>query len=144
MHAKAPQQDRGFTGIFEVTPGLRLIGRWKGSALPPSVAFCFPFVAPSAPSIFKLNHNQPTNRPARETARVFHKEYPMPSNTQENAKPARLSYTVKDAVYAIGLSRSKLYEMMQTGALHFVKVGNRRLIPVDALASLLVPKDCLA
>ena len=37
----------------------------------------------------------------------------MPSITKETAKPTRLSYTVKDAAFAISLSRSKIYELMK-------------------------------
>ena len=52
---------------------------------------------------------------------------------------ARLSYGVKEAAALIGLGRSTLYEMMSAGTLRFVKVGNRRLIPADALMALLEP-----
>jgi excisionase family DNA binding protein len=62
----------------------------------------------------------------------------MPSLTQDNAQPARISYSVKQASHATSLSRSKLYEMMKAGALRYKNVGNRRLIPADALRELLV------
>ncbi|WP_374546618.1 helix-turn-helix domain-containing protein [Rhodoblastus sp.] len=51
-----------------------------------------------------------------------------------------VAYGIKDAVEAIGLGRSTLYEMMQKGTLRFVKIGRRRLIPADALMALIEPE----
>lgn len=60
--------------------------------------------------------------------------------TEDTKGTARLAYGIRDAAEAIGLGRSTLYEMMKEGTLRFVKVGNRRLIPADALRSLLEPE----
>jgi hypothetical protein len=60
----------------------------------------------------------------------------MPSITKETAKPTRLSYTVKDAAFAISLSRSKIYELMK-GCAAEQAGGGRRLIPHEALQGLL-------
>ncbi len=60
---------------------------------------------------------------------------------KDTKETQRLAFTVKDAVDAIGLSRSKLYAMMKEGTLRSVLVGGRRLIPVDALRALV---DCPA
>jgi excisionase family DNA binding protein len=48
-----------------------------------------------------------------------------------------LAYTVKDAARALGISRTKLYELMATGELSYTKVSSRRLIRRDVLVSLL-------
>ena len=40
---------------------------------------------------------------------------------------------VETAATALGLRRSKLYELIATGRLKSVKVGTRRLIPADAM-----------
>ena len=56
----------------------------------------------------------------------------------------KLAYGVAEAAKAIGLGRSTLYAMMQAGTLRFTKVGNRRLIPTDALMSLLTCGESIA
>jgi excisionase family DNA binding protein len=61
----------------------------------------------------------------------------MNQKTQDPAKIERLAYTVKQAKDAIGLSRSKLYQMMKEGTLHSLKVAGRRLIPAEDLHALL-------
>jgi len=67
----------------------------------------------------------------------------MNSKTQDSIKPDRIAYTVKAAAHAIGLSRSKLYLMMDDGTLHSLKVAGRRLIPAEALHALLKPNVSL-
>ncbi|MGO9427687.1 helix-turn-helix domain-containing protein [Rhodoblastus sp.] len=63
-------------------------------------------------------------------------------DTNDTLRP--LAYRVNDAAKVIGLGRSTLYEMMKEGTLRFVKRGNRRLIPADALMALLGQQDCAA
>lgn len=63
----------------------------------------------------------------------------MNPKTQGVVKPAPLAYTVKGAVDVIGLSRSKLYLMINDGTLRSLKVAGRRLIPAEALRDLLKP-----
>jgi excisionase family DNA binding protein len=48
-----------------------------------------------------------------------------------------LAYTVNGAVRVSGISRSKLYELMASGALPYVQLDGRRLVRRDALQSLL-------
>ena len=60
--------------------------------------------------------------------------------TEGTKGTTKLSYGVEEAACAIGLGRSTLYEMMKAGTLRFVKIGNRRLIPADALRALLEPE----
>ena len=43
-------------------------------------------------------------------------------------------YRVDEAATALRLSRSLLYELIRSGRLRTVKVGSRRLVPVEALA----------
>jgi len=43
-------------------------------------------------------------------------------------------YRVSEAVCVIGLSRSKVYELIRAGRLRSVKEGRRRLIPASAIA----------
>jgi excisionase family DNA binding protein len=38
----------------------------------------------------------------------------------------------------LGIGRTKLYELLESGQLRSAKIGSRRLIPVDAL------RECLA
>lgn len=49
----------------------------------------------------------------------------------------RRAYRVDEAATAFRLSRSTLYKLMAAGALRSVKIGGRRLIPVDAIEGLL-------
>lgn len=48
-----------------------------------------------------------------------------------------LSYTIAGAMAATGLGRSKLYELMASGALAKLKVGKRTLIRADSLRALI-------
>ncbi len=62
--------------------------------------------------------------------------------TTQKAEPTahRLAYRVKEAADVIGLGRSTLYDLMAKGTLRFVKIGNTRLIPADALRALIEPQ----
>ena len=44
---------------------------------------------------------------------------------------------VNEAVAAYGLSRSTIYKLIGGGKLRTIKIGKRRLIPVDAAEALL-------
>ncbi len=46
----------------------------------------------------------------------------------------KLLLTVEEAAHALGVRRSFLYTLLESGDLFSVKLGNRRLIPVKALA----------
>lgn len=50
--------------------------------------------------------------------------------------PSKLAYSVKDACALTGLSRSKIYALMASSELGSIRVGGRRLIPVDAIRRL--------
>ena len=44
--------------------------------------------------------------------------------------------TPTEAAHALGIGRSKLYELLQTGVLESVHIGTCRRIPTDALSDL--------
>jgi excisionase family DNA binding protein len=58
-----------------------------------------------------------------------------------NELGTRRAYRVDEAACASGLSRTTLYELIGVGALRSVKIGRRRLIPVDAIEALLAGDD---
>ena len=66
-------------------------------------------------------------------------------STTGNARPGgphipfaeRPVCSIADAAEATGLSRSKIYDLMQGGAIEWVKVGARRLIRVPSLLRFL-------
>ena len=45
-------------------------------------------------------------------------------------------FTPTEAARALGIGRSKLYEMLQTGVLESIHIGACRRIPTDALTDL--------
>jgi excisionase family DNA binding protein len=49
----------------------------------------------------------------------------------------RLVYSIQEAAHACGLSRATLYRLIAAGKLRTVKVGARRLVPVEAIDALL-------
>jgi len=44
-----------------------------------------------------------------------------------------LIVTVEHAAQLLGLSRAKLYQLMESGRLDFIKIGSARRIPIDAI-----------
>lgn len=59
---------------------------------------------------------------------------------------AKFAYTVPEAAAAVGLGRSKLYEMMKAGEVRSFRIGTRRLIAAEELAELVERKrhECAA
>lgn len=51
--------------------------------------------------------------------------------------PPKLAYTVDEAVKALGIGRSKLYEAIRAGDLRSIKAGGRTLIRAEALTAFL-------
>lgn len=51
-----------------------------------------------------------------------------------------ISVRVPEAVRMTGLSRSRLYELMKSGDVEFVKVGSSTLILVDSLRSFIAAR----
>ena len=52
----------------------------------------------------------------------------------------------EDAAIALGVSRTKVYELMASGRLSSLKIGRSRRIPVDALTAFVsaISKDSAA
>lgn len=61
----------------------------------------------------------------------------MSQKTSVPTSDEKRALRVKEASALYGLSRSTLYVLMAAGKLGAVKIGGRRLIPRDALESLL-------
>ena len=49
----------------------------------------------------------------------------------------KLLLTPTEAAHALGIGRSKVYELMQTGQLQSVHIGACRRVPADALNAFL-------
>ena len=50
---------------------------------------------------------------------------------------SRLAYGIEDAAAALGLSRSRLYELIAAGEIAACKVGKRTIIPATELTTFL-------
>ena len=68
----------------------------------------------------------------------------MPDKTKKDCTPApaqaallRLAYRIEDAALALGLSRSRLYELIAAGEITACKLGKRTIIPASELTGLL-------
>ena len=58
-------------------------------------------------------------------------------NSQFQASVERRALRPKDAANVYGVSRTLIYEWINSGRLASVKLGGARLIPVDALEALI-------
>jgi len=54
---------------------------------------------------------------------------------------APLLYRVEEAAEALRVGRTVVYQLIRCGALRTVKVGTRRLVPVDALREYVASLD---
>ena len=61
------------------------------------------------------------------------------SGQPEDKRPQveRLLYRPAEAAEALGVSRSKMYELMNRGDIPWVLVGHSRRVPVEALRQLI-------
>jgi len=57
---------------------------------------------------------------------------------------APLLYRVEEAAEALRVGRTVVYELIRCGALRTVKVGTRRLVPVEALREYVAGLDGVA
>lgn len=48
----------------------------------------------------------------------------------------KIGYTVEEAAAALGVGRTVMYELLD-GQIESVKVGRRRIVPVDALTAFM-------
>lgn len=56
---------------------------------------------------------------------------------QRELPPEKLTFTMKEASVALGVGKTTLYRAIAEGRLAALKLGNRTLIPADALRSWL-------
>lgn len=54
---------------------------------------------------------------------------------QTNETP-KLAFTIAEACHAVGISRSKLYELIGEGRVEARKIGSRTIIPAESLRGL--------
>lgn len=54
----------------------------------------------------------------------------------QNHQAPKLAFTIAEACHAVGIGRSKLYELIGQGRLETRKIGSRTLIPAESLRSL--------
>jgi excisionase family DNA binding protein len=60
----------------------------------------------------------------------------LPAASAHKRIPEPLSVRIPEAVKLTGISRSRLYELIQEGDLEIVKVGRSTLIPYRSLKAL--------
>jgi len=70
------------------------------------------------------------------TDKVERSEAASPSAEPPMAFGERLTCSVAEASKAVGLSRSKLYELISGGEVQSVTIGRRRLVSVSSLIRL--------
>jgi excisionase family DNA binding protein len=51
----------------------------------------------------------------------------------------KLAFTIAEACHAVGIGRSKLYELIGQGCVETRKIGARTVIPAESLHALLSP-----
>lgn len=61
-----------------------------------------------------------------------------PSDALNETPPRKIAYTIKEASVAVGLSRTTIYRLMESGELPTIRIGRRRLIRAEALTGLLM------
>jgi excisionase family DNA binding protein len=44
---------------------------------------------------------------------------------------------IKQAIYELGISRTALYDLINAGKLKTLKIGRRRLVPIEAIEELI-------
>ncbi|HKS47369.1 MAG TPA: helix-turn-helix domain-containing protein [Amycolatopsis sp.] len=49
----------------------------------------------------------------------------------------KLAYSTEDACEALSIGRTQLFDLLREGEIKSVKIGRRRLIPVDSLREYL-------
>jgi len=57
----------------------------------------------------------------------------MPAHDQRTDAAPRLLLTVPEAATALAISRSKLYQLLATGAISSIRIDGSRRVPVTAL-----------
>lgn len=65
----------------------------------------------------------------------------MPRRQNNSPTTSRRALTLFDFCDFYSIGRSTAYSMIKTGKLRSIRVGGRRLIPVDAAEALLKPEE---
>jgi excisionase family DNA binding protein len=79
-------------------------------------------------ALIELDHMRRTDGPGVE------KGGQMPTNTLEEKRRA---LSPREAERTLGISHATLYRLIKDGKLKTIKLGSRRLIPIDAIDALL-------
>jgi excisionase family DNA binding protein len=62
---------------------------------------------------------------------------PTPVHTKfQAARTMPRLLAIKQALYELGISRTAIYELIKAGKLKTVKIGRRRLVPLEAIEEL--------
>jgi excisionase family DNA binding protein len=85
----------------------------------------------SAIEIWEQIASEPYTPPAKETEPA--RRTPAPPPEPIVLPPEKLTYTLKQAATALGVGKTTLYKAISEGSLHAVKLGNRTLLPAEAL-----------
>ena len=56
----------------------------------------------------------------------------------------KVGYSIEEAAQSLGVGRTTVYDLMNSGDLESVKVGRRRIIPVDAVSAFLAARRAAA
>lgn len=56
----------------------------------------------------------------------------------------KVGYSIEEAAQSLGVGRTTVYELMNSGDLESVKVGRRRIIPADAVGAFLAARRAVA
>lgn len=58
-----------------------------------------------------------------------------------NHATPKLAFTIAEACHAVGIKRSKLYQLIGQGRIEIRKIGSRTIIPADSLWALIAQVD---
>ncbi len=58
-----------------------------------------------------------------------------------NHETPKLAFTIAEACHAVGIKRSKLYELIGQGCVETRKIGSRTIIPAESLRNLVAGGD---
>lgn len=54
--------------------------------------------------------------------------------------PPKLAYSIREAMHASSLGKTKIYELITAGQLQAVRIGGRTVIPAESLHALISGK----
>ncbi len=83
--------------------------------------------------LIALEPYQPPQKPPPEPAVAP----PVPPPPPPSIPAEKLTFTLKEAALALGVGKTTLYKALADGTLTAIKLGNRTLIPADALRAWL-------